>query len=216
MGWERYAKKTKDARIQISSQYIEVLRHLRFYAWQEVWLQKVFEARHHELHVRFVGSCLGLLTYTVTTSAGALFPVAAFIGYTAIAKQELRIDLIFPALQLFTAMQSRLRELPGLITSLLDAYVSLERIDDFEREPEITKVEQFRATSSITTASLTNCSFAWPGKPSSVLCNIDLVLSQGLTLMYGEIGSGKTGTLYNRQEFFSILIYNSLTFGDAQ
>jgi ABC-type multidrug transport system fused ATPase/permease subunit len=196
MRWSVYGKQARDARIQISSQYIEALRHLRFYAWQDFWLQKVFEVRRHELNVRFIGSCLSLLTYTLTVYAGALFPVAAFIAYTALAKQQLRIDIIFPALQLFGRVQSRLRELPILVTSLLNAHIAMERIEDFEQEPDVAKLERTDGASRNTIPSLSDCSFAWPGKSSPVLNSINLLLPKGLTLVYGEIGSGKTGNVH--------------------
>jgi ABC-type multidrug transport system fused ATPase/permease subunit len=194
--YQKYAKRAKDDRIQSSSQFIGDIRHLRWFGWQNIWLQKVLATREHELNVRFVGSCLSLLTYTTTVVAGSLFPVIAFIAYTAIAKQKLCIDLIFPALQLFSSLDGRLRGLPDLVTNLLNAYVAMERIEDFNQEPDLEKSKAADRESSMPTMEvplLEHCDFAWPGKSSPVLRDVSLTLPPGLTLVYGEIGSGKTG-----------------------
>ena len=131
--------------------------------------------------------------YTVTTCGGAIFPAAAFIAYTAVGKQQLRIDLIFPALQLFASLQSRLRELPGLVTSTLNVFVAMDRIEEFEQEPNLETSVDSTPPPNEPSVTLTSCTFAWPGQPSPVLKDVTLSLPKGLTLVYGEIGSGKTG-----------------------
>ena len=191
--WRRKGMQAKDARIQITLEYIEAIRHLRWYELQEVWLKKVFVVRQQELNVRFVSSCLSLLTYTITTSAGTLFPVASFIAYTAVAKRELRVDLIFPALQLFSSLQGRLKQLPTLITSLLNAFVAMERIEEYDFGPGMKMRGPIDEGCKANGFNFQDCSFAWPGQPSPVLKNVSLELAPGLTLIYGDIGSGKTG-----------------------
>jgi ABC-type multidrug transport system fused ATPase/permease subunit len=196
--WQRIGKIAKDSRIQKCSQYIDVIRHLRWYAWQEVWLAKVMEARNQELKTRMMKYCLNILSYCVTITSGQLYPIAAFIAYTAFAGHELRIDLIFPALQLFRSLQARLRELPSLITTLTNAYVSMERIEKFAQEPELEQVDRSltRYSDSHTTSLLLeNCSFAWPGHIEPILKNVNMVIQPGLTLIYGKIGSGKSALL---------------------
>lgn len=193
MRWRRYEKKAKDDRVQITSTFIEVIRHLRWYGWQDAWLERVFAVRRHELNVRAVRFCLSFSIYTITTLAGALFPAIAFISYTAVGKQQLRIDLIFPALQLFSSLQGRLRELPGLITSVMNVLVAIERVEDFEKEPNLDTSVDTSPPPDQPSVTLTGCTFAWPGQLSPALTNVTLSLPKGLTLVYGEIGSGKTG-----------------------
>jgi ABC-type multidrug transport system fused ATPase/permease subunit len=197
--WRRYSKKANDARVQISSQYIGVIRHLRWYAWEETWLGKVMEARQHELNIRIVSMVLNLTSYFILVFSGAIFPVVAFFAYTALAGHQLRIDLIFPALQLFGTLQGALREMPTLITTLLNAYVAMERIEDFVKEPEIEgAVILDRDTIPPTDTAplkLSDCSFAWPGSTTTILRDVNLTIEPGLTVIYGKIGSGKTALL---------------------
>jgi hypothetical protein len=48
--------------------------------------------------------------------ASGLFPVVAFWAYTVLTDKPLRVDVAFPALQLFSMLENYLRELPNLIT----------------------------------------------------------------------------------------------------
>jgi ABC-type multidrug transport system fused ATPase/permease subunit len=185
--WRRYyGKKSTDARVQINSQYIDVIRHLRWYAWQDTWLAKVMAARRHELNVRIVAIALNLTSYFISVLAGALFPVAAFWAFTVLGKRQLRIDLIFPALQLFGNLQMRLREIPTLLTTFLNAYVAMDRIEDFMSEPEKETNSESDPTSRPGTnsgvLSLSSCSFAWPGTNTAVLRDVNLVIEPGLTV----------------------------------
>ncbi|KAF2430517.1 ABC transporter [Tothia fuscella] len=198
--WRRnFSKKSTDARVQINSQYIDVIRHLRWYAWQETWLAKVMAARRHELNIRIVSMCLNLTSYFINVLAGGLFPVAAFWAFTVLGGHQLRIDLIFPALQLFGNLQSRLREIPSLLTTFLNAYVAMDRIEDFMNEPEKeaqTEPEPDTTPAAVSaTLRLSDCTFAWPGTDVVALQEVSLVIEPGLTVVYGKIGSGKTALL---------------------
>jgi ABC-type multidrug transport system fused ATPase/permease subunit len=197
--WRRNTKKANDARVQISSQYIGVIRHLRWYSWEETWLGKVMEARQHELNIRIVSMILNLTSYFILIFSGAIFPVVAFFAYTAFAGHQLRIDLIFPALQLFGNLQGSLREMPTLITTLLNAYVAMERIEDFTKEPEkegaSNREEDTTPSVESVPLKLSDSSFAWPGSDTTILQDVSLTIEPGLTVVYGKIGSGKTALL---------------------
>lgn len=71
----------------------------------------------------------------------------------------------------------------------------MERIEEYNQEPDrvVSKSCGSEARSKVVIARFQECSFAWPGQSIPVLRSIDLELTLGLTLVYGEIGSGKTG-----------------------
>jgi ABC-type multidrug transport system fused ATPase/permease subunit len=204
--WRRYLKKATDTRIQANSQFIESLRHLRWYAWHDKWLDKVMATRRHELNIRIVSIFINLASYYINVLSGQVFPVAAFFAYTALAGHELSIDLIFPALTLFGDLQRWLREIPPFITTLLNAWVAMERIESFMKEPDKDSGSWRAADVGLENAPgppsapelemvLKECSFAWPGTVTPVLKEIDLKLTPGLTVVVGKIGSGKTALL---------------------
>lgn len=191
--WERLRRAATDSKLQIISQFVEAIRHLRWYSWQNVWLSQIMDARQYELNLRIITSLWGILINFTNTLASGMFPVAAFWAYTYLAGQPLRIDIAFPALQLFTMLETNLREIPGLITALLNAYIAVGRLEAFMSEPNMVETEVIPIAD--TQLELKHASFAWPGLDRSVLHDISLSFPQGLTVICGKVAAGKTALL---------------------
>ncbi|KAJ5769549.1 hypothetical protein N7520_004108, partial [Penicillium odoratum] len=192
--WEKKERAATDGRLQISSQFVEAIRHLRWYGWQNHWLRQVMEARQHEMNLRIITSLLNVLTRLFNGLSGGLFPVLALYGWTMLAGKELSVGVIFSGLQLFSMLESRLRVLPTFITMMINAYIALGRIEDFMAEPD---KENFPFDGQAVDAKfeMQSCSFAWPGKLSPVLNDISVTIPQGLTVLVGKVGAGKTAFL---------------------
>lgn len=192
--WGRIRRSVTDTRLQISSQFVEALRHLRWYGWQNHWLRQVMEARDKELHIQIITNLLEVAITFVQVLTSGTFPVVALYGYTVLAGRPLSIDIIFPALQLFGMLEERLREIPSLVTTFINASIAMSRIQDFMEEPN--KEVLLRGTPSDSSPiRLESCSFAWPGKTSPVLSDVNLTISRGLTVVCGVVGAGKSALL---------------------
>ena len=151
-------------------------------------------ARQHELNLRIITRLWGIMISFTNTFASGMFPVAAFYAYTVWADRPLRIDIAFPALQLFGMLEDSLHEIPRLITVLLNAKVAVDRIEDFMSEPD--KEQNPHAINSIgSEIVLRNACFAWPGTPQHVLRDINLQFASGLTVICGKVAAGKTALL---------------------
>ena len=150
-------------------------------------------ARQHELNLRVITSLWSVLINFTNIFANGMFPVTAFYAYTYLAGQPLRIDIAFPALQLFSMLEANLRELPGLITALLNAYIAVQRLDTFMSEPN--KVETEVLPTASTHLELQHASFAWPGVRQLVLRDISITFPTGLTVVCGKVAAGKTALL---------------------
>ena len=194
LSWEKRRRATTDRKIHVVTQFLEAIRHLRYLGWADVWLVRIMEARDRELTLRIVTGLLNILIGFTNTLANGLLPVAAFYAYTVIAKQPLRTDIAFPALQLLTILTSNLRDLPGLITVFLNAFIAMGRIESFMKEPDI---EQDDAVQNATQArmELVDATFAWPGKSGHVLKTVSLSFPEGLTVILGPVGGGKSALL---------------------
>lgn len=193
--WERVRRAATDVRLQISSQFVEALRHLRWYGWQDHWLKQVMEARQAELKVRIITSLLTIAIQFVNAFASGVFPVLALYAYTLLAGNPLRVDIIFPALQLFTMLETRLREIPALITVLINASIAVERIESFMVEPD-KETKPAETSTDSSPFQLDVCTFAWPGKTKSpVLSDVTLTIPNGLTVIAGKVGAGKSALL---------------------
>jgi ABC-type multidrug transport system fused ATPase/permease subunit len=191
--WERVRRTATDSKLQIISQFVEAIRHLRWYGWQDSWLSQIMEARQRELNLRVVTTIWSILISFTNTFANGMFPVAAFYAYTYLAGQPLRIDVAFPALQLFSMLESNLRNIPGLITAFLNAYIAVGRLETFMNEPN--KAEREILLIPAAQLELKHASFAWPGARQVVLHDITLVFPVGLTVVSGKIAAGKTALL---------------------
>ncbi|KAF9876377.1 ABC bile acid [Colletotrichum karsti] len=189
---ERMRRAATDARLQSTSQFVEGIRHLRWYDWQSKWLDNIMVTRQHELNTRIVTGLWRIAIATINIASGTLFPVATFFAYTFLAGKTLTVDVAFPALQLFAMLETSFKELPNLITVVLNASIALGRIEEFMSEPDKDGVYSDHLTNDIKFGKAT---FAWPGYARPVLRNLDLSFPQGLTVVFGKVGSGKSALL---------------------
>jgi len=180
-------------RLQQSSQYIESIRHLRWYAWERIWLSHVMDARQKELRLKVYIFLLNSAIVFINQLSSGLFPVVSFWAYTMIAGHELRIEVAFPALELFAILQANLKDIPELITVLLNASVALGRIEDYMNEPD--RIEEVEASGYDGPLELRQASFSWPGMLRNVLNNVTVSFPPGLSIIFGPVAAGKTALL---------------------
>lgn len=193
--YERKRRAVTDQKLKKVTQYVSAIRHLRWYGWQDFWQNQIMQARQQELRLFVVTGLLRIMINVTNYLASDLFPVAAFFAYTILAGKPLRLDIAFPALQLFSMLESSLREVPRLITVLLNAKIAVDRIEDFMGEPDKDDAmirSNLRGRSQI---KLQDASFAWPGTSHQVLRNVSLEFPIGLTVVCGKVAAGKTALL---------------------
>ena len=192
--WEFVRRKATDTKLQKVTQFVEAIRHLRWYGWQDYWAKQIMDSRQKELNLRVITSLWQSTIAFISIFASGLFPVVAFYTYTVWAGLPLRIDIAFPALQLFEMLEGNLHEIPGLITTLLNAKVAVDRIEDFMSEPD-KETHDISANSANLPVKLADASFAWPGTSQPVLQDITFHLPVGLTVVFGKVAAGKTALL---------------------
>ncbi|KAK1834205.1 putative ATP-dependent permease [Podospora conica] len=187
-----------DTKLQRTSQFVESIRHLRWYDWQGAWLAHIMTARRDELSKRITSNVISKAIGTVNALSAYLFPVAGFLAYTLLSGRPLTVDVAFPALNLFAMLQTSLRELPDLITVLLNAQVAMRRIEAFMLEPDKEDADDSPSPPTPTTPleiTLRNATFSFPGTQRKVLRSVTLTLRPGLTLVTGRVGAGKSALL---------------------
>lgn len=190
---ETVRRRNLDKRLQQTSQFIESIRHLRWYGWQGHWLNNVFKARRRELNMRIVTDLWVVLLIINNVFCSVSLIVAAFSAYTLLAGRPLSVDIIFPALQIFTMIEINMERIPALVQSVLKAFVALKRIQTFMDEPDKGEIEN--KITSESAIQLEGASFAWPGLEECVLHNLNVKFDTGLTVVTGEVASGKSALL---------------------
>ncbi|KAG6837333.1 hypothetical protein H0H93_011428 [Arthromyces matolae] len=122
--------------------------------------------------------------------------------------ERLTVSKAFTSIALFSHLQGPMTALPNQIFALLNAHVSMQRIEAFFQENE---VPDWASSLASTTAApnaqheigFSNAGFEWPSAPGSNLAPPHFQLgplhfafpSRKLTLVSGATGSGKTALL---------------------
>jgi ABC-type multidrug transport system fused ATPase/permease subunit len=151
------------------------------------------DARQKELRLKVYIFLLNSAIVFINQLSSGFFPVAAFWAYTMLAGHELRIEIAFPALELFSLLQTNLKDVPQLITVLLNASVALGRIEEYMKEPD--RVEEVETSGYDGPLELRHASFAWPGMSKNVLHDVTVTFAPGLSVIYGPVAAGKTALL---------------------
>ncbi|KAF1843379.1 P-loop containing nucleoside triphosphate hydrolase protein [Cucurbitaria berberidis CBS 394.84] len=191
--FEKKRREATDEKLQRTTQFIESIRHLRWYGWQDAWLKGILESRQKELHLRIIQIIFTTSLAFILRFGSGLFPAVTFYAFTALAGKPLRVDIIFPAFDLFWLLENYLRAIPALVTTILNAYVAMRRIEDFMDEPDKEQTDVAREDSA--NLGLHEASFSWPGVDRNVLEHLTLSFPPGLTVIYGEVAAGKTALL---------------------
>lgn len=204
VSWERARRAVTDVKLQVTSQFVEAIRHLRWYDWQDRWLGQILASRKKELRYRVIVNLISKAIAATNKVSAYFFPVAAFYAYTIIGQQPLRVDIAFPSLTLFAQLNQSLNELPNLITVLLNASVAMGRIEAFMAEPNKEDDDAAGASGELTQPvgelkmSFRQASFSWPGSVAGqrVLSSITFEAGPGVAAVCGKVGSGKTALLH--------------------
>ena len=193
---EKIRRKHTDTRLQETSQYVEAIRHLRWYGWHQHWMDKIITARQSELNLKIIVSLWNVLLWIINALGADLMTFMTFLGYTALFKNDLRIDVAFPALELLGLLHQGLRRLPDLVVTFLNANVAINRIEDFMAEPDKEDNERIGAEPvSEDDLELKDASFAWPGRTDNVLKDVTLTFTNGLHVVSGPVACGKSALL---------------------
>ncbi|CAH7688816.1 hypothetical protein BY996DRAFT_4577718 [Phakopsora pachyrhizi] len=140
--WARYQKKlmkASDKRLGLTSEVINSIKVVKFFAWEGNFLAKMGLLRDAELKVLFQRLVVALAESSVALSIPAIVSVVTFYTHTEVLGKPLRAEEAFTALALFNVVRFPLAVIVGMTSGLLQSYVSLRRIESFLNEPETEK-----------------------------------------------------------------------------
>uniref|UniRef100_A0A673W799 Canalicular multispecific organic anion transporter 2-like n=1 Tax=Salmo trutta TaxID=8032 RepID=A0A673W799_SALTR len=128
----------KDTRIKLMNEILNGIKVLKLYAWENSFKDKVLEIRQKELNVLRKTAYLGALSTMAWTSAPFLVALMTFAVYVTVDKNNiLDAEKAFVSLSLFNILRFPLNMLPQVISSVVQASVSLKRIQDFLSHEEL-------------------------------------------------------------------------------
>lgn len=138
---KNYTKLTaaKDKRNDLINELLQGIRMIKYFAWEDNWREKVFEARRDEIKKMIKCIAIDVAFNLIYLTAPVLVTISSFIWYTKVSGNELTASVAFVSITLFEMLRAPLVFIPESITTFTEAYVSLKRIANYLEEPEVTE-----------------------------------------------------------------------------
>ncbi|XP_028263925.1 canalicular multispecific organic anion transporter 2 isoform X3 [Parambassis ranga] len=188
----------KDSRIKLMNEILNGIKVLKLYAWENSFKEKVLAIRQKELNVLRKTAYLGALSTMAWTSAPFLVALTTFAVYVTVDENNvLDAEKAFVSLSLFNILRFPLNMLPQVISSIVQASVSLKRIQSFLSHDELDPDSVDRKnTGTEFSVTVVNGKFTWGKDDPAVLHNINVMVPQGsLLAVVGHVGCGKSSLI---------------------
>ncbi|KAG0023806.1 hypothetical protein BGZ80_007988 [Entomortierella chlamydospora] len=159
------ASKFTDTRIHVVTEILQGIKVIKFFTFEPSFLKKVSEIRACEL------KCLSLLMqvrgmiYSFSSSLPVFASALSFVLYAALGN-ELKPQVVFPALTLFTGLRVPLLVLPYVYSETSDAWISVKRIEAFLLTSDIQPLPPVDTTHSYA-LSIKHADFYWDQLPAT-------------------------------------------------
>ncbi|XP_042361797.1 multidrug resistance-associated protein 1 isoform X2 [Plectropomus leopardus] len=191
--------KSKDNRIRLMNEMLNGIKVLKLYAWELAFKDKVSEIRESELQVLKKAAYLGAMSTFTWVCAPFLVALSTFAVYVLIDENNvLDAQKAFVSLALFNILRFPLNMLPMVISSMVQASVSLKRLRVFLSHEELQEdsVEHKTAAGSPHSISIVDGVFSWSRAESPTLKRLNVCIPEGsLVAVVGHVGSGKSSLL---------------------
>uniref|UniRef100_A0A8D3D6T5 Multidrug resistance-associated protein 1 n=1 Tax=Scophthalmus maximus TaxID=52904 RepID=A0A8D3D6T5_SCOMX len=179
--------KNKDSRIKLMNEMLNGIKVLKLYAWELAFKDKVSQIREIELQVLKKAAYLGAISTFTWVCAPFLVALSTFTVYVLIDERNiLDAQKAFVSLALFNILRFPLNMLPMVISSMVQASVSMKRLRVFLSHEELQEDGVIRSEfRSIQLFSETPC-----------VRRLNVCIPEGsLVAVVGHVGSGKSSLL---------------------
>ncbi|KAK9791817.1 hypothetical protein WJX73_008914 [Symbiochloris irregularis] len=126
----------KDLRIKATAELLRGIRQIKASAWEAPFLSQIDAARTGELQALAVRKYLDALCVCAWAATSLLFSIATF-GTFIVLGHELSASIVFTSLALFNVLIAPLNAFPWVINGIVEAVVSVRRLQKFLLLPEI-------------------------------------------------------------------------------
>ncbi|XP_077590459.1 multidrug resistance-associated protein 1 [Stigmatopora nigra] len=191
--------KNKDNRIKLMNEMLNGIKVLKLYAWELAFQGKVSDIRERELQVLKKAAYLGAVSTFTWVCAPFLVALSTFAVYVMVdEKNVLDAQTAFVSLALFNILRFPLNMLPMVISSMVQASVSLKRLRVFLSHEELQEDNVIRrpVVGSSNSISIVDGVFSWSKNESPALKMLNVCIPDGsLVAVVGLVGSGKSSLL---------------------
>ncbi|KAH7654349.1 Xenobiotic-transporting ATPase protein [Dioscorea alata] len=185
-----------DTRIGLMNEVLAAMDTVKCYAWEESFQSKVQSIRNDELSWFRRAQLLGAWNFFFLNSIPVIVTVISF-GVFSLLGGDLTPAKAFTSLSLFAVLRFPLFMLPNLITQVVNANVSLNRLEELFLTEERILLPNPPLDPALPAISIKDGFFVWDSKDERpTLSNINLDIPVGsLVAIVGSTGEGKTSLI---------------------
>ncbi|XP_036923546.1 multidrug resistance-associated protein 1 [Sturnira hondurensis] len=193
--------KSKDNRIKLMNEILNGIKVLKLYAWELAFKDKVSAIRQEELKVLKKSAYLAAIGTFTWVSTPFLVALCTFAVYVTIDERNvLDAQKAFVSLALFNILRFPLNILPMVISSIVQASVSLKRLRIFlsheELEPDSIERQTSKDGGGSNSITVKNATFTWARNDPPTLNGITFSIPEGsLVAVVGQVGCGKSSLI---------------------
>lgn len=185
--------KLRDEKMGVVTEALQGIRQIKFSALEPEWERKINEVRERELGAVWTVFMADTWLIGCWITSPILLSAISLTVY-ALVTGSLTPSVAFVSLGVFKALEVTLSVIPELTTDLLDAWVSIKRIQTYLDSPEVSEVSK-----DADEVCFDNASISWPSDEDSetedrfVLRNVNVTFPKGeLSVISGKTGTGKS------------------------
>ncbi|KAJ7679731.1 multidrug resistance-associated ABC transporter [Mycena rosella] len=128
--------KARDGRMSVVTELIGAVKFIKFFAWEERWIQRALDAREVEMKWMIKSRLNSLMFFLIWALAPILLSTISFFTFVMLGN-ELTIGTAFTSIALFGMIRSPLNVIPSWVVRFLQTRVSLNRIAVYLEEDEV-------------------------------------------------------------------------------
>ncbi|XP_077285787.1 multidrug resistance-associated protein 1-like [Arctopsyche grandis] len=188
--------KNKDDRIKTMNEVLNGIKVLKLYAWEPSFEEKILKIRNKEMKILRQSAYLNAITFFILSCAPFLVSLVTFATFVLSDPNNiLDPKTTFVSLSLFNILRFPLGMLPTVITNIVQAGVSVKRLNKFMNSEELDSTIIEHDTTEVHPLVIENGWFSW-GSGEPTLHNINISIPSGsLVAIVGSVGSGKSSLL---------------------
>ncbi|XP_054779362.1 ABC transporter C family member 2-like isoform X2 [Prosopis cineraria] len=194
--WSKEGLQRTDKRIGLMNEILASMDTVKCYAWESSFQSKVQVVRNDELSwfkkALLLGACNGFILNSIP-----VFVTVISFGVFTLLGGDLTPSRAFTSLSLFAVLRFPLFMLPNVITQVVNANVSLKRLEELLLAEERILMPNPPLEPGLPAISVKNGNFSWDAKAGrSTLSNVNLDVPVGCVVaIVGSTGEGKTSLI---------------------
>ncbi|KAG0440557.1 hypothetical protein HPB47_016252, partial [Ixodes persulcatus] len=188
--------KHKDERIKLMNEILGGMKVLKLYAWERSFEKQVQDIREKEVaNLRTMAYLSSVLSF-LWNCAPFLVSLMSFMTYVLMSNENvLGPQKAFVSLTLFNILRFPLSMLPMLISMLVQASVSVKRMNKYLGNEELEEYVTHEKD-DVNPVTVEHGSFAWTRDEEPVLRDVNIKIPKGkLVALVGQVGAGKSSLL---------------------